>query len=148
MSAPVIYQSISKIGAFAALDSTSVDYLALDPDACKGGGGPGLRTTVEPAPGDDGALIFAPLDDAWILTLVGDLVVTSNGMGSDGGYFDSVRTLYASLKSALDNMKVAADDLVHGGGTEKAWFYAPLDDTWTNARMCRVTFSVVVDVFA
>jgi hypothetical protein len=146
MSAPIRYQSISAIGDFTALTASDEDYLAIDPARCAGGGGPPQRTTIEPAPGEDGALIFPPFDDAWIVTIAGDLFVTSTGHSSEAGYFAAVDTLLASLKSALDSLKTTPGSLTHSGGTESVWLNAALDPTWQDFFMCSVTFGLVVDV--
>jgi hypothetical protein len=137
----VRYNTISQLGAFTAFDDASTDYLLLDPSKCSGGADPPLRTTVEPAPGADGALLFPPLDDAQIITLAGVFIVNSSG------YFTATDTLLASLKSALDALKAAPDALVHSGGTLQVWKYAPIDSSWQDGRM-EVTFGLVVDVFA
>jgi hypothetical protein len=139
------YSTISAIGDFTAFTPADTDYLLLYPPRCSGGADAPLRTTVEPAPGQPGALIFPPLDDAQIITLGGDLIITSDG--SESGYFAAIDTLFASLKSALDALKTAPDDLVHSAGTLKVWKYAPLDDSF-EGTVKSVTFSVVVDVFA
>jgi hypothetical protein len=137
------YSSISAIGDFTALSSATPDYLRIDPTKCSGGADAPLRTTIEPAPGQDGALIFPPLDDAQIITLAGDLVITSSG--SDSGYFAALDTLYASLKAAIDALKTAPDDLVHSGGSLSVWKYAPIDTSWAGITKS-VTFALVVDV--
>jgi hypothetical protein len=137
------YSTISAIGDFTAFTPADSDYLLIVPSRCSGGADAPLRTTVEPAPGADGALIFPPLDDAQILTLAGDLVITSDG--SESGYFDAIDTLLASLKSALDALKTAPDDLVHSAGTLSVWKYAPLDTSFEGTVMS-VTFGLVVDV--
>jgi hypothetical protein len=139
------YSTITQIGAFTALTSSSADYLYLDPTKCTGGADAPLRTTVEPAPGLDGALILPPLDDAQIITLSGVLVITS--AGTEPGYFTAIDTLLASLKSALDALKTAPGNLVSSDGTVKVWKYAPLDTTWAGLQMS-VTFGLIVDVFA
>lgn len=140
--------TISQIGAFVAFTADDADYLALRPSKCSGFDAP-VRTTVEAAPGQDGALIFPPFDDAWILTLGGDLVVTSTGHSSESGYRDTIDVLLAELKSAIDALKTAPDDLVHGGGTLKVWKYGPVEEDWDDFEtVCSVTFSLVVDVFA
>lgn len=146
MSAPLRYASVTQIGAFTALDPSFGDYLAIDPERCSGGGGPPQRVTVEPSPVGDGALIFPTLDDAWIVTLGGDLVVTSNGQSSEGGYFAALDTLYASLKTALDALKSAPDDLVHSHGTEQVWRNSEITDEWTSFWTVAVTFRLAVDV--
>lgn len=137
------YTSISQIGTFTALDEGSTDYLRLVPGSCSGGADAQLRTTVEPAAGIDGPLIFPALDDAQIITLAGDLII--NSAGTEPDYFDAIDTLLASLKSALDALKSAPDDLVHSGGTLSVWKYAPIDTTWAGITMS-VTFGLVVDV--
>lgn len=139
------YSTISQIGGFTALDASSVDYLALDPTACTGGDDAPLRTTIEPAPGLDGALVFPPLDDAWIITLAGPLIIGS--AGDEAGYLAAQDTLLASLKTALDALKTAPDDLVHSAGTLKVWKYAPIVGSWSGI-VKTVTFGLVVDVFA
>jgi hypothetical protein len=143
--------TISQIGAFTALaaaDVGEVDYLALRPSKCSGFDPP-LRTTVEAAPGLDGALIFAPYDDAWILTLNGDLVVTTTGYSVESGYREAIDALLASLKSAINALKSAPGDLVHGGGTLKVWKHGPIEEDWDDLEtICSVTFSLSVDVFA
>lgn len=135
------YSTISQIGGFTALNGLVADSLLLDPTRCTGGADAPLRTTVEPAPGEDGALIEPPLDDAQIITLAGLLNITS------GDRFTGTDTLLASLKTALDALKIAPGNLVHGGGTLKVWKYAPIDPSWENGMMS-VTFGLIVDVFA
>lgn len=139
------YNTISQIGGFTALSAATPDYLRLDATACTGGDDPPLRTTIEPAPGVDGVLVFPPLDDAWIITLAGDLVITS--AGDEAGYLAAQDTLLASLKSALDSLKTAPGNLVHSGGTLKVWKQAPLAGSWSGI-VKSVTFGLVVDVFA
>lgn len=144
----ILYQQISGIGAFVALDSSHGDYVAIDPSRCTGLGDAALRTTTYDAPGQDGELIFPPLDGAHIITLVGDLVVTSTGVSAEPGYFAAVDALYGSLKTALDAMKTAPGNLVTPGGTLKVWKYGPVEDEWQNYWLASVTFSLIVDVFA
>src|SRR5262245_34780113 len=117
MTASVLYQKITAIGSFTALTNSDADYLALDPTACTGLGDAPLRTTTYDAPGEDGELIFAPMDGAHIITLAGDLIVTSTETGDMDDYFAAVDTLYASLKTAIDALKTAPDDLVTAGGS-------------------------------
>lgn len=148
MAASIRYQAITGIGAFTALDSSHADYLAIDPNRCSGLGDAPLRTTVYDAPGQDGSLIYAPLDGQKIVTLAGDLIVTSTGYSAETGYFAAVDTLYDSLKTALDALKTAPGNLVTPGGTLKVWKYGPLEETWQNYWACSVTFSLIVDVFA
>ena len=148
MTASILYQQISQIGAFTALSNADADYLALDPARCTGLGDPALRTTTYDAPGEDGELIFEAFDGAQIITLVGDLVVTSADAGTMADYFAAVDTLYGSLKSALDAMKSTAGDLVTPGGTLKVKKYGPAEDGWQNYWVLSVTFSLIVDVFA
>lgn len=137
------YSSISAIGDFTALSPASTDWLRLNPARCSGGDDAPLRITIEQAPGYDGVLIEPPLDDAQILTLAGELIITSDG--SESGYFSALDTLFGSLKSALDAMKAAPDDLVHSGGTLSVWKYAPLDKS-VNGTLMSVTFGLIVDV--
>lgn len=137
------YSTISEIGSFTALSPVSTDYLLIDPARCSGGADAPLRTTVEDAPGADGALIFPPLDGAQIITLAGRLRILS--ASDDAGYFAAIDTLLASLKTALDAMKSAPDDLIHSAGTLSVWKYAPIDTAWEGAAML-VTFGLVVDV--
>lgn len=139
------YSTISAIGGFTALSAASPDYLSLDPSRCSGGDDAPLRTTVEDAAGIDGALIFPPLNGAQIITLAGDFVITSDG--ADPGYLTAQDTLFAALKSALDALKTAPDDLVHSAGTLKVWKQAAIDKSWEGIVMS-VTFGLVVDVFA
>lgn len=148
MAASIRYQAITAIGTFVALDSSHADYLALDPARCSGLGDAPLRTTVYDAPGQDGSLIFPPKDGQKIVTLAGDLIVTSTGFSAEAGYFAAVDTLYDSLKTALDAGKTAAQNLVTPGGTLKFWKYGPLEEEWQNYWACSVTFSLIVDVFA
>jgi hypothetical protein len=141
--------TISQIGAFTALSNLSPDYLAIAPSRCSGFGDPPQRTTVEPAPGRPGALIFPPLDDAWVLTLAGDLVVTSTGLSAEPPYRDVVEDMYASLRDAVNAGATAPIDLVHAGGTLKVWKHSPVEQAWDDLEtICSVTFSLVVDVFA
>jgi len=148
MAASILYQQISAIGGFTALTDADADYVALDPARSTGLGDAALRTTTYDAPGQDGELIFPPLDGAQIITLVGDLIVTSTGLSAESGYFTAVDTLYKSLKTALDAMKTAPGDLVTPGGTLKVWKYGPAEEEWQNYWVCSVTFSLIVDVFA
>lgn len=138
--------TISQIGTFTALSPDAApDWLRLDPARCSGTSDAPLRTTVEPAPGADGALVFPPLDDAQIVTLGGDLIITS--VSGDPFYMDAVDALFAALKAALDALKAAPDSLVSNDGTVAVWKYAPLEPSWQNALM-GVTFGLVVDVSA
>ena len=146
MAAPILVQTISQIGALTELSqAVQDDWLAFDPQACKGAAGPNYRSTVEPAPGADGAFVFDDLDDAWLLTLVGDLMVTSNGLSTEGDYFGAVRILMGTIKSALDTLKTSTGNLVHSGGTETCKAIGALDDTWTSFWTCRVTFQLAVN---
>jgi hypothetical protein len=142
------YEAISAIGAFTKLSNSVPDYLAIDPSACSGGGDADVRTTEEDAPGADGSLIEPPLDSAQIITLAGDLVVTSTGLSSEAGYKAAVETLFEELRAALNTGKAAPINLVHPGGTLKVWKHGRLDDSWPSFWVCRVMFSVIVDVFA
>jgi hypothetical protein len=141
--------TISQIGAFTALSNADADYLALRPSKCSGIGEAPVRITEEPAPGEDGALIEPPLDDAWIITLAGELVVTSTGLSSETGYRPAIDTLLASLRAAINAAKAAPIELVHSGGTLSVWKYSAVDETWDDLEtICEVTFSLLVDVFA
>lgn len=143
------YRTISRIGAFTALTAADGDYLALAPSRCSGGGDAPQRTTVEDAPGLDGALILPPLDGPQIIALAGDLVVTSTGLSSEPGYREAVDDLLASLRTAADALKVAPDELIHAGGTLMVWKNGPVEESWDDHEtVCAVTFSVIVDVFA
>lgn len=150
MAASILYQQITGIGSFTALSNSVADYLALDPARCNGLGDAALRTTVYDAPGADGELIYPPRDGAHIITLVGDLVVTSVATPPNpmADYFTAVDTLYKSLLTAIDAFKTAAGDLVTPGGTLKVWKYGPVEEEWQNYWVCSVTFSLIVDVFA
>ena len=144
----ILFQQITGIGSFTTLSNADDDYLAIDPNRCSGLGDAPLRTTIYDAPGLDGSLIFPPLDGQHVITLVGDLIVTSTGLSAEAGYFTAVEALYNSLKSALDASKTAAQDLVTTGGTLKFWKNGPLEEEWQNFWVCSVTFSLIVDVFA
>ena len=145
MAASILYQQITGIGSFTALSSASADYLALDPASCTGLGDPALRTTVYDAPGEDGELVYPAKSGQHIITMVGDLIVTSTGYSAETGYFAAVDTLYNSLKTALDVMKAAPGSLVTPGGTINVWKYAPLEEAWLNYWACRVTFGLIAD---
>lgn len=136
------YGSISAIGDFTALNGSAPDYLALIADRCSGGDSATLRTEVEDAPGTPGALVQPPLYGAQYITLGGQVIITSSGTPS--GYLSAIDTLIASLKSALDSLTTAPDDLVHSGGTLSVWLYGALDTGW-EGTIKTVTFSVVVD---
>jgi hypothetical protein len=151
--AVILPQSISAIGTFTKLDNSYLaaglaDYLAIDPGACSGFGDAPLRTTVDDAPGDDGALIEEPKDGGLIVTIAGDLFVTSTGASNEAGYFDAVESLYQELKAALDALKTAPADLVHHAGSMKVRKQSELDPTFTSFWTMRVTFSLIQDVFA
>lgn len=151
--AVILPQSITQIGDFTAIDNDWLgvglaDYLAIDPEACSGFGDAPLRTTVYDAAGQHGAFVFPPKDGALIMTVVGDLIVTSTGHSAEDGYFEAVSALYTSLKDALDALRDAPDDLVHLDGSMKVWKNGPLEPTWTSYYTMRVTFSLVQDVFA
>jgi hypothetical protein len=140
--------NITDIGAFTALSSAVPDYLAIDPQRCSGFLGAPLRVTEEPAPGQSGSLILPPFEDGQILTIGGDMVITSNGGSSEDDYFDAMDTLIGSLKSALNALQTAADDLAWPDGSVKVWQHGELDDEWTSYWTLAVTFSLIVDVFA
>ena len=146
-------ETITAIGSFTALTNADDDYLAIDPSRCTGFADAPLRTTFEPIPGADGVLILPAYDDAQILTLAGDLIVTSTGSSSESGYQAAVDTLLASLKTALDAMKSSAGTLTHSGGSLSVWKQAPIDASWALAGssagvpyVMQVTFGLVVDV--
>lgn len=137
------YTTISQIGAFTALSPDAGDWLHLDPEACQGGDDAPLRTPTQQVPGGDGVYVSPPLDDAWILTLVGALTITS--AGDESGYFAAEDALLASLKGALDDLKTAPDDLVHSGGTLSVWKNAAI--VGSRAGLIKtVTFGLIVDV--
>jgi hypothetical protein len=136
----VRWNSISAIGTLTDVNTSSGDCLIPIPARCKRARS--LRTTVEDAPGDDGALVFPPLDGAEILTIGGILRIRS--ATSESGYLSAVDTLLATIDTALLALKAAPDDLVHSGGTLSVWLYAHLDEAWDNALM-NVTFSLVVE---
>lgn len=151
MATPIRPLTISQLGAFTDLLPAAVtDYWAIRPSKCSGLGGPPQRTTVEDAPGLDGALIFPPFDGAWIITLGGELNVTSTGLSRETGYDAAVDALLADLVAAIDAAKTAPIDLVHSGGTLKVWKYGEIDVSWEDdlEAICSVTCSFVVDVFA
>jgi len=137
------YSTISQLGTFTAFSPASADYLRLDPSACAGGEDAPVRTNLEQIPGGDGVYVLPPFDDAQIITLVGDLIITSSS--TEAGYFSAQDTLLAALKSALNAAKSARVNLVHGGGTLHVWKYAPIESSYQGA-LKRVTFGVVVDV--
>jgi hypothetical protein len=138
------YSTIYGIGDFDALDSSYIDWLKLNPSACSGGADAPLRTTVEPAPGLDGAYIFPPLDDAQIITLSGEFIIGS--AGDESGYFAAIDTILDNLKFALDSMKNGPGLLTYSDGSYSVWKYAPIDTSWAGTVMS-VTFGLVVDVF-
>lgn len=135
------YSTISAIGSFTALTSSTADYLRLDPTRCSGGTDAPVRLTIEANPGFDGAKVFPAYDDAQIITLGGDLVITSSS--TESGYFSAEDTLMAALKTALDAMKASPDNLVHSGGTLSVAKYAPISES-RQGFLCGVTFSLVV----
>lgn len=143
------YRTITQLGTFSAFTNVDDDYLALAASRCNGGGDAPVRTTVEAAPGADGALILPPLDDAQVITLAGDLVVTSTGLSVEPGYREAVEALLASLKAAIDDGKSAPISLAHSDGTLKVWKHSAVDESWDDfENVCSVTFSLIVDVFA
>ena len=149
----ILPQSITAIGAFTKFDNSFLnagleDYLAIDPGRCTGFGDAPLRTTVDDAPGLDGVLIEPPKDGALAMTIVGSLVVTSTGLTNDTGYLEALVSLYQELKTALDALKAAPDDLVHGAGSMKVWKNGPLDPSYPSFWTIDVTFSLIQDVFA
>lgn len=133
------YSSITAIGDFTAFTPASTDWLFLVPAECSGGGDASLRTDVEDAAGQDGVFVFPPLDGAQIITLSGRLVI-----GSSGDYGSAEDTLFASLKSALDSLKTAPDDLVHSGGSLSVWKYDPITEG-RDGILKTVSFGLIVD---
>jgi hypothetical protein len=144
VSVVILPQTITAIGAFTALSSATADYLQLDPQRCSLPANGTARTTVEPKAGADGVFVELALEGEQILTLGGDLIVTSNGNSSEAGYFTAVATLIASLKTALDALKAADANLVHAGGSTPVRWYSALEPTWQNFFACSVTFGLVV----
>jgi hypothetical protein len=144
VSVVIIPQTITAIGTFTALTDAAADYLALDPQRCSLPAQGVARTTIEHKTGADSAYVEDAFEGEQILTLGGDLVVTSNGDSSQSGYFTAVGTLLGSLKTALDALKTADDNLVHAGVSTPVRWYAALDPTWTNFWVCSVTFGLVV----
>lgn len=144
MSVIILPQTITAIGTFTALTSASANYLQLDPQRCSLPANGLARTTVEAKPGADSAIVEDAFEGEQILTLGGDLVVTSNGNSSEAGYFTALGTLLGSLKTALDALKTADDNLVHAAVNTPVRWYAPLEPTWTNYYVCAVTFGLVV----
>ncbi len=132
------FGSVTAIGSFTALTSSSTDYLSLTPSRCVDS--PSLRTTVEDQPGGPGVLVFPPLRGARILTFGGQVVIRSDG--SDSGYYTAIDTLVASLETALASMEAAPDDVDHSGGSLSCWTYAPLLPTWEDVVRV-VTFGLV-----
>lgn len=145
-SALILPQTITGIGSFSALTWASADWLAIDPARCSIPGQGEARTTVENKSGADSVFVEDAFEGAQILTLVGDLVVTSTGLSSEGTYFAAVSTLLGSLKTALAAMKTADANLVHSGGSTACRWYTPLEPTWINYWVCSVTFGLLVHV--
>lgn len=135
--------TITQIGSFTALSPDTPDWLRLDPARCSGVSDAPLRTTTEPIAGDDGVFVFPPFDDAQIMTLGGDLIITS--ANADPDYMTAVDDLFLTLKAALNELKFAPDDLVSNDGIVQVWKYAPIETSWQGALM-GVTFGLVVDV--
>lgn len=148
MSAPIDPTTITKMGAFTAFTNADVDYWSIDPTACTGLGGPDGRITEEDVPGGPGVLIEDVLDGGWVISLVGDVIATSVGASSEPGYRAAVRAVVASIKSAHDALKTAADDLTHTDGTEQIRYHSKIEPVWTSFHVCQVTLGVIVDVFA
>jgi hypothetical protein len=138
----VRYSSISAIGAFTALAPASTDWLALDPRRCSGGAGPSLRAYYEDVPGGDGVLVYDALDGAQIVTLAGDLIITS--AGDEAGYLAAIDTLYGSLASALATGKTGDITLTHSGGSLSCRYYSAIDHGWDGA-VKSVTFGLIVN---
>lgn len=144
MSVVIVPQTITAIGTFSKLDSTDSDYLSIDPQRCSLPADGVARITVEEKAGADGVFVEPAYEGAQILTIGGDLIVTSNGNSSESGYFTAVGTLIGELKTALDALKTADDDLVHAGGSTAVRWYSALEPSWTNFWVCTVTFGLVV----
>lgn len=139
-------ETISAVGSFTSFASGSGDWVCVDIEACTGCDDAPLRTTVQPRPGDHGAFVFPSFDDAQIITLV--VVAMIDSLSSPvvpDDYRAAVETLFQSLRSALDAMKSAPDDLVHEDGTVSVWKHSPVEKSWSGV-VCRFTFSVVIDV--
>lgn len=139
------YSTITAIGGFTDLTDSSTDYLRLIADRCTGGDDAPMRTTVEDAPGQDGVLIFPPLDTAQVITLAGDLII--NSASDEAGYITAEDTLLAALKAALDALKAAPDTLTWSGGSVKVWKYSEIAGS-RQGMLKGVAFGLVVDVFA
>lgn len=136
--------SITAIGTFTALSPATPDWLRLVPGRCTGLADADLRTDVEDAPGQDGALVFAPLDGQQPITLGGDLIITSDG--SDPGYMEAAETLFAVLQTALAALKAAPDDLTWPTGSMSVWKNGKLEPTFDeNSKLTAVTFGLIVD---
>lgn len=145
----MIPDTISQIGGFTAFTfADAPDYFAIDPTACTGCDDADLRTTIEDAPGQSGGLILPPFSSAQIMAIVGDLVVTSTGNSNETGYRAALETLFQLLKTSIDALMVAPDDLVHSGGTLKVWKQSKVEGTWPTFWTRRVTFGLAVDLFA
>lgn len=143
-SVVILPQTITAIGSFSKLTSADADYLQIDPARCALPADGEARVTVEDKAGADGVFVEDAFEGAQILTLAGDLVVTSNGNSSESGYFTAVSTLLGDLKTALDALKTADGNLVHSGGSTLVRWYAKLEPTWSNFYVCSVTFGLVV----
>lgn len=145
MSVIVIPQLITAIGTFTALSAADDDYLALDPKRCSIPAQGVARTTIENKAGADDAFIEDALEGAQVLTLGGDLTITSNGNSSEAGYFTALGTLLDSLKSALDALKTADDDLVCNSVNIPVRWYSALEPSFADSFwVCSVTFGLVV----
>lgn len=137
------YNTITAIGTFTALEGAAADYLHLVPSRCSGGDDAEVDMDMEPAAGADGVDVFSILDGQMPITLSGDLLITSTGV--DAAYLAAVDTLLASLKTALNALKAAPDDLVHSGGTLSVWKRGKLDPVWDDdTKILSVTFGLLV----
>lgn len=143
-SVVILPQTITAVGGFTALDSTSADWWNIDPQRCSIPAGGAARVTVEAKAGTDGVFVENAFEGEQVITLGGPLVVTSNGSSSESGYFTAVATLLSSLKTAHDALKTADGNLVHAGVSTPVRWYAPLETSWDNFYVCTVTLGLVV----
>lgn len=144
MSVVFVPQLITAIGTFTKLTAADADYLRIDPQRCSLPANGTARVTVEAKPGADSAIVEDAFEGEQILTLGGELVVTSNGNSSESGYFTALGTLLGDLKTALDALKTADANLVCNAVSTPVRWYAPLEPTWENYYVCAVTFGLVV----
>lgn len=128
------YSSISAIGTFTDVNTGTGAHLFLDPARCAGGADADLRTSVENKGGTDGVNVSPAMDGAQIITLAGPILISTS--------FADYATVLGDLKDALELMKAAPDDLVHGGGSIPCWKYSRIDPAWDRGIMV-VTFSLL-----